>query len=278
MQWTKIILILSLRFFKCFAEPCAVFNFPSVHNGTITLKDNTPVTLLFGLLNETCSEEDFKNIEIIVTKTDNSGSGGGTYCSIRRLKGKCVGTEHCKCLGSPDKYSFSKEVDKSDKTVWVWSTKNQLAEKKEIIFNVESITYKRQRTAATTENIDTDTDGYISNTDLLGTSDTNPVQGREENDHANVDSGNRNGGLRRARRYDVMFRRRSPITSEHLYDDARPLSMPEEPAPMRPIPKPRRNRQVQISENRDYLSLVADNFDSFEDGNEQLIGSEQAEP
>ncbi|KAK7466733.1 hypothetical protein BaRGS_00037175 [Batillaria attramentaria] len=118
----------------------AKFHFPTVHHETMKLKENTQLTLSFELQKENCTEDDLKNLEIRVTKTDISGSGGATHCTIRHSEGKCIETfdvsDDCKC-SSPGKYAFSKNVDRSDSTVWVWSTSGRQAEKKEITFDVE---------------------------------------------------------------------------------------------------------------------------------------------
>ncbi|KAK7473514.1 hypothetical protein BaRGS_00035231, partial [Batillaria attramentaria] len=122
-------------------RPGAVFEFPTIKNGTISAQEHTKLAFLFELQNDHCGEELLSNFSVVVRKLTNDKTMFSTHCSMKHINGACIKALNtnpgCICLTKTGQHLFQKIVDRNDSTTWVWSTSGNLAEKKEVSFNIE---------------------------------------------------------------------------------------------------------------------------------------------
>nr|KAG5687885.1 hypothetical protein BaRGS_008555 [Batillaria attramentaria] len=298
----------------------AKFHFPAVHHETMKLKENTQLTLSFELQKENCAEDDLKNLEIRVTKTDISGSDAANVSGIV-LNGFAVSAEYLVDKGRwPDSLRSTRSEPKQncktseahrgrhkahltvqmvsqpvvssseaedDHLVWscqlmvaVMGIRGLTGTPPDLTLTVQLDILRKEEEGQWRLNLTNDAGtGHVD----FSVQVTEMVAGVSVAAFYYFKIRGRPQDRIRSGLYEMIFRRRqNQPASEHIYEEARPVSvLEEEPVPARPTPKPRRKLQdPAVSENRDYLSLVSETADKGEDGERGAAGtsSEPEEP
>ncbi|KAK7495462.1 hypothetical protein BaRGS_00013401 [Batillaria attramentaria] len=115
------------------------FVFPTLDGCELTTEEYTDISLPFHI-NTSCSRPD--DFDIIVAKKDSVYQNRSILrdiCNIRIKRGKCH-VNHldtaCSCASSDGMFGFKRNVTRLDSGNWTWRSYPEIADQRELIFNI----------------------------------------------------------------------------------------------------------------------------------------------